>query len=130
MTRGEMNWKIVRSIIPIIVLSAFFYYTKSLQTDFASEKPILSMDAPSLFWRFQMNEADDLINKVVQIKGEVTGFDSTLLILNNSLICSPEGGEKIDVEIGRVITVKGRCVSFDDLLLELRLDHVFLVDRN
>ncbi len=71
-----------------------------------------------------------LKNKVVQIKGEVTGFDSTLLILNNSLICAPEGGEKIDVEIGRVITVKGRCVSFDDLLLELRLDHVFLVDRN
>lgn len=125
-----MNWKIVRSVIPIIALFAFMYYTKSLQTNYASEKPVLSTDASTLFWRFQMNEADNLINKVVQIKGEVTGHDSTLLILNNSLVCAPENNLKIDVPVGKEITVKGRCLSFDDLLLELRLDHVALIEEN
>ena len=129
MTRGEMNWKIVRSIIPIIALFSFLYYTKSLQTNYASEKPVLTTDASSLFWRFQMNEANDLINRVVQIKGEVTGFDSTLLILNNSLVCFPENNKKIDVDIGEEVVVKGRCLSFDDLLLELRLDHVVIVNK-
>jgi hypothetical protein len=130
MTRGEMNWKIVRSIIPIIALFAFLYYTKSLQTDFASEKPILKTKASSLFWRFQMNESEGLINQVVQIKGTITGFDSSFIILNNSIVCSPEEGTQIDVEIGKEIIIKGRCISFDDLLLELRLDHVFLVDNH
>ena len=125
-----MNWKIVRSVIPIIALFAFLYYTKSLETNYSSEKPVLITDASSLFWRFQMNEAEDLINRVVQIKGEVTGYDSTLLILNNSLICSPENNKKIDVDIGEEIVVKGRCLSFDDLLLELRLDHVILIEKN
>ena len=129
MTRGEMNWKIIRSIIPIIALFAFLYYTKSLQTDFVSEKPVLTTDAASLFWRFQINEADDLINKIVQVNGEVTGFDSTLLILNNSLICYPENNKKIEVEIGKIINIKGRCISYDDLLQELRLDHVILIQE-
>jgi hypothetical protein len=124
-----MNWKIVRSVIPIIALFAFLYYTKSLQTDYTSEKPVLITDAPSLFWRFQMNEADDLINRVVQIRGEVTGHDSILLILNNSLVCSPSDDLKIDVEIGKEVLIKGRCLSFDDLLLELRLDHVTLLEE-
>lgn len=129
MTRGEMNWKIVRSIIPIIALFAFLYYTTSLQTDYALEKPVLTTDASSLFWRFQMNEAEDLINQVVQIEGEVTGFDSTLLILNNSLICAPKNNVKINIDIGKEIVIKGRCISFDDLLLELRLDHVVLLEE-
>lgn len=129
MTRSEMNWKIVRSVIPIIALFTFLYYTKSLQTNYASQKPVLTTDAASLFWRFQMNEAKDLINQVVQIKGEVTGYDSTLLILNNSLVCSPENNEKFNIDIGEKIVVKGRCISFDDLLLELRLDHVILVQE-
>ena len=129
MTRGEMNWKIIRSIIPIIALFAFLYYTKSFQTDFVSEKPVLNTDAASLFWRFQINEADDLINKIVQVNGKVTGFDSTLLILNNSLICYPENNKKIEVEIGTIINIKGRCISYDDLLQELRLDHVILIQE-
>tara|TARA_B110000003_G_C16625680_1_gene524803 strand:- start:458 stop:850 length:393 start_codon:yes stop_codon:yes gene_type:complete len=129
MTRGEMNWKIIRSIIPIIALFAFLYYTKSFQTDFVSEKPVLNTDAASLFWRFQINEADDLINRIVQVSGEVTGFDSTLLILNNSIICYPENNKKIEVEIGTIIKIKGRCISYDDLLQELRLDHVILIQE-
>ena len=129
MTRGEMNWKIIRSIIPIIALFAFLYYTKSFQTDFVSEKPVLNTDAASLFWRFQINEADDLINRIVQVNGKVTGFDSTLLILNNSIICYPENNKKIEVEIGTIIKIKGRCISYDDLLQELRLDHVILIQE-
>jgi hypothetical protein len=130
MTRGEMNWKIVRSIIPIIALCAFFYYTKSMQPDYTSKNPVLTTNASELFWRFQMNEANELINQVVQINGEVTGFDSILVILNNSVICSPEKGKKIQPKIGENINIKGRCVSYDDLLMELRLDHVILVDKN
>ena len=41
MTRGEMNWKIVRSIIPIIAMIFFVYYTKNLKTDYTKLNPIL-----------------------------------------------------------------------------------------
>ena len=41
MTRGEMNWKIVRSIIPIVAMIFFVYYTKNLKTDYTKLNPIL-----------------------------------------------------------------------------------------
>ena len=124
MTRAEMNWKIVRSIIPIIVLAVFVYYTQSLKPDYTSKEPILTTDASELVWRFQMNEGTELLNQVVQVNGKVTGIDSLLVILNHRVICAPDPSAGLVPAIGESITVKGRCIGYDDLLKELRLDHV------
>jgi len=124
MTRAEMNWKIVRSIIPIIVLAVFVYYTQSLKPDYTSKEPILTTDANELVWRFQMNEGTELLNQVVQVNGKVTGIDSLLVILDHQVICVPDPSAGLVPAIGESITVKGRCIGYDDLLKELRLDHV------
>ena len=124
MTRTEMNWKIFRSVIPLVALVAFAYYTKSLKPDYATKDPVLITDSNDLLWRFQMNEGTELINQVVQFKGKVTGFDSLLIILDHRLICSPDTSLQIDIAIGDSVSLKGRCLGYDDLLEELRLDHV------
>ena len=124
MTRAEMNWKIVRSIIPIIVLAVFVYYTQSLKPDYTSKEPILTTDANELVWRFQMNEGTELLNQVVQVNGKVTGIDSLLVILDHQVICAPDPSSSLVPTIGESITIKGRCIGYDDLLKELRLDHV------
>ena len=124
MTRAEMNWKIFRSVLPLVALVAFVYYTKSLKPDYASIKPTLITDSHDLLWRFQMNEGAELINQVVQFRGKVTGFDSLLVIMDHRLICNPDSTMVDDLIIGDSITLKGRCIGYDDLLEELRLDHV------
>ena len=124
MTRAEMNWKIVRSIIPIIVLAVFVYYTQSLKPDYTSKEPVLTTDAHDLVWRFQMNEGSELLNQIVKVNGNVTGIDSLLVILDHQGSCAPDLSAGLVPSIGESITVKGRCIGYDDLLKELRLDHV------
>tara|TARA_B100000073_G_scaffold104474_1_gene83671 strand:- start:817 stop:1215 length:399 start_codon:yes stop_codon:yes gene_type:complete len=124
MTRAEMNWKIFRSVLPLVALVAFVYYTKSLKPDYASMKPTLITDSHDLLWRFQMNEGAELINQVVQFRGKITGFDSPLVIMDHRLICNPDSTMVDDLSIGDSTTLKGRCIGYDDLLEELRLDHV------
>jgi len=124
MTRAEMNWKIFRSVLPLVALVAFVYYTKSLKPDYASIKPTLITDSHDLLWRFQMNEGAELINQVVQFRGKITGFDSPLVIMDHRLICNPDSTMVDDLSIGDSTTLKGRCIGYDDLLEELRLDHV------
>jgi len=124
MTRAEMNWKIFRSVLPLVALVAFVYYTKSLKPDYASIKPTLITDSHDLLWRFQMNEGAELINQVVQFRGKITGYDSLLVIMDHRLICNPDSTMVDDLSIGDSTTLKGRCIGYDDLLEELRLDHV------
>ena len=124
MTRAEMNWKIFRSVLPLVALVAFVYYTKSLKPDYASIKPTLITDSHDLLWRFQINEGAELINQVVQFRGKITGFDSLLVIMDHRLICNPDSTMVNDLSIGDSTTLKGRCIGYDDLLEELRLDHV------
>ena len=124
MTRAEMNWKIFRSVLPLVALIAFVYYTKSLKPNYASMKPTLITDSHDLLWRFQMNEGAELINQIVQFRGKITGFDSLLVIMDHRLICNPDSTMVDDLSIGDSTTLKGRCIGYDDLLEELRLDHV------
>ncbi len=75
-TRREMNWKIIRSIIPIIALGTLYYYTQSMKIDYKKEKPALVTTAKDLIWRFQVDSSKDILFKIVQVEGEVTGMDS------------------------------------------------------
>ena len=124
MTRAEMNWKIFRSVLPLVALIAFVYYTKSLKPNYASMRPTLITDSHDLLWRFQMNEGAELINQIVQFRGKITGFDSLLVIVDHRLICNPDSSMVVDLSIGDSTILKGRCIGYDDLLEELRLDHV------
>ena len=124
MTRGEMNWKIVRSVIPIIAMIFFVYYTKNLKTDYTKLDPILKTTAHDVLWRFQMNEGEELLYNVIQINGNVTKVDSSNFILHYKIICTPDKISDFLLSDGKKITIKGRCVRFDPIKEILLLDHV------
>ena len=124
MTRGEMNWKIVRSVIPIIAMIFFVYYTKNLKTDYTKLDPILKTTAHDVLWRFQMNEGEELLYNVIQINGNVTKVDSSDFILHYKIICTPDKISDFLSSDSKKITIKGRCVRFDPIKEILLLDHV------
>jgi len=123
MTRAEMNWKIFRSVLPLVALVAFAYYTQNLNVDYFDSEPVLKTDADDLIWRFQVNEGDLLINKVVQINGKVTKKDSSSIVLNHRIICILDS-QKVYSTLDKFITLKGRCVSFNSSKDKLLLDHI------
>ena len=124
MTRGEMNWKIIRSVIPIIAMIFFVYYTKKLKTDYTKLDPILTTTAHDVLWRFQMNEGEELLYNVIQVNGNVTKVDSSNFILHYKIICSPDKISDFLSSEGKKITLKGRCVRYDPLTEILLMDHV------
>ena len=111
MTRAEMNWKIFRSVLPLAALVAFTYYTQKFKFDNVDSEPTLITDADDLIWRFQVNEGDFLVNKVVQVNGIVTELDSLLIVLNYRIMCSSES--KINAKLRDSIKLKGRINNFD-----------------
>ena len=124
MTRGEMNWKIVRSVIPIIAMIFFVYYTKNLKTDYTKLDPILKTTAHDVLWRFQMDEGEELLYNVIHINGNVTKVDSSDFILHYKIICTPDKISDFLSSNGKKITIKGRCVRYDPITEILLLDHV------
>ena len=127
MTRGEMNWKIVRSIIPIFAMTFFVYYTKNLKTDYTKLNPILKTSAHDVLWRFQMNEGGELLYNVIQIDGNITKVDSSDFILHYKIICTPEKISDFSFTEGKKTTIKGRCIRYDPITENLLLDHVIEV---
>ncbi len=112
MTRAEMNWKIFRSVLPLAALVAFTYYTQKFNLDNIDSKPTLITDADDLIWRFQVNEGDFLINKIIQVNGEITEIDSLLIVLNHRIICS--SNSQINVKLKDSINLKGRIIAYDE----------------
>lgn len=112
MTRAEMNWKIFRSVLPLVALVAFTYYTQKFKFDNIDSEPALITDADDLIWRFQVKEGDFLVNKVIQVNGIVTELDSLLIVLNHRIICSSES--QIDANLRDSLKLKGRISDYDE----------------
>ena len=112
MTRSEMNWKIFRSVLPLVALVAFTYYTQKFKFDNIDSEPALITDADDLIWRFQVKEGDFLVNKVIQVNGIVTELDSLLIVLNHRIICSSES--QIDANLRDSLKLKGRISDYDE----------------
>ena len=112
MTRAEMNWKIFRSVLPLVALVAFTYYTQKFKFDNIDSKPALITDADDLIWRFQVKEGDFLVNKIIQVNGIVTELDSLLIVLNHRIICSSDS--QIDANLRDSLKLKGRISDYDE----------------
>ena len=121
MTRAEMNWKIFRSILPLVALVFFVYYTKSVNPDYAEIEPINVSDINELFWRFQIGEADEYLNQVIQFDGIVTKIDSSIIILNHRVVLQDT---LLKAMQDQKITIKGRCLGYDNISKKIEFDHV------
>ena len=96
--------------------------------DVAGTISVESLSAQEMLWSFQVNEGDDFLNQVVTVTGTVTAAGDSSLLLNNSIYCmmdTPVSGEGLNLE---TVTIKGRCLGYDELLMEVRLDHVVVLD--
>ena len=129
MTRTQMNWKIIRSLIPIIGLWIITKSTKNITKEYEHTDPVLKIFAKDLAWRFQVNEGNHLIGKTVEISGITTSIDSIYVYLDKRVFFSKNLIPMESIIINKPIKIIARCANFKKKGGVLKVDHVNLISK-
>ena len=127
MTRAQMNWKIVRSLIPIIGLWIIINSSRNLTKEYEPTEPILKTSGSDLVWRFQVNEGQNLIGKTVEILGKATGLDSNYVTLDNRIYFLRDTLGLSNLKLGQEINITARCANFNEKIGVLEVDFVTIL---
>ena len=127
MTRAQMNWKIIRSLIPIIGLWIIINSSRNLTKEYEPTEPILSTSGNDLVWRFQVNEGQDLIGKTIEISGKATSFDSNYVTLDNRIYFFRDTLGLSNLKLGQEINITARCANFNEKIGVLEVDFVTIL---
>ena len=130
MTRAQMNWKIIRSLIPIIGLWIIINSSKNLTKKYEPTEPILKTSADDLVWRFQVNEGQDLLGKTVQILGNATGLDSNYVTLDNRIYFFRDTLSLSNLKLGQEVNITARCAAFNEKIGVLEVDFVTILNHD
>ena len=130
MTRAQMNWKIIRSLIPIIGLWIIINSSKNLTKKYEPTEPILKTSGDDLVWRFQVNEGQDLLGKTVQISGNATGLDSNYVTLDNRIYFFRDTLGLSNLKLGQEVNITARCANFNEKIGVLEVDFVTILNHD
>ena len=128
MTRAQMNWKIVRSLIPIIGLWIIINSSKNLTKKYEPTEPILKTNGADLVWRFQVNEGQNLIGKTVEISGKATGLDSNYVTIDNRIYFLRDTLGLSNLKLGQEVNITARCANFNEKIGVLVVDFVTILN--
>ena len=130
MTRAQMNWKIIRSLIPIIGLWIIINSSRNLTKKYEPTAPILKTSGDDLAWRFQVNEGQNLLGKTVQISGIATGLDSNYVTLDNRIYFFRDTLGLSNLKLGQEVKITARCANFNEKIGVLEVDFVTILNHN
>ncbi len=130
MTRAQMNWKIIRSLIPIIGLWIIINSSRNLTKEYEPTEPILSTSGNDLVWRFQVNEGQDLIGKTVQISGKATGLDSNYVTIDNRVYFLRDTLGLTNLKLGEEVNITARCANFNEKIGVVEVDFVTILNHD
>ena len=128
MTRAQMNWKIIRSLIPIIGLWIIIKSSRNLTKEYEPTEPILNTSGNDLVWRFQVNEGQSLIGKTVEISGRTTGLDSNYVTLDNRVYFLKDTLGLSNLKLGQELNIIARCVNFNEEIGVVEVDFVNILN--
>ena len=130
MTRAQMNWKIIRSLIPIIGLWIIINSSRNLTKEYEPTEPILNTSGNDLVWRFQVNEGQDLIGKTVQISGKATGLDSNYVTIDNRVYFLRDTLGLTNLKLGEEVNITARCANFNEKIGVVEVDFVTILNHD
>ena len=130
MTRAQMNWKIIRSLIPIIGLWLIINSSRNLTKEYEPTEPILKTSGSDLVWRFQVNEGQNLIGKTVQISGKATGLDSNYVTIDNRVYFLRDTLGLTNLKLGEEVNITARCANFNEKIGVVEVDFVTILNHD
>lgn len=117
--------------IGLIGIGSYYYIMHGGARDISSEETaytVSSKDINAEFLSDLENSNKKYLEKAVAISGTITNLNDSLVILDNTILCSLKN---IDSQIkkNQAVVVKGRIVGYDDLMGELKLDQCFITNK-
>ena len=104
MTRAEMNWKIFRSVLPLVALVAFVYYTQSLKPDYKTKEPYLifcygmSEEVKNVIIQNNSNGATQIIPISMQMSEDNVNIMNDFAVVHAADVISSTKGQSISQE--------------------------------
>ncbi|MBR9915045.1 MAG: hypothetical protein GYB32_09515 [Algicola sp.] len=127
-----MNKKWIVFFVLIIVVVFGYNYVYQDHRNIEQEAAMYMLEADSFMSEFDVNpevSEKKYLNNTVQIMGNISKIDSSVIILNNSIFCQFSTSIK-QLYMKDSITVKGRFIGYDDLLGDIKLDQCLIINQN
>ena len=117
----------------VLVCGIGYNYTfNSKHRDIANEEASLSLSAKELFSHFQNDEmlaTTNYLDKVLEIKGNITAFENGEMVLSNQIQVR-FNNELPEIINDASVTIKGRCVGYDELLEMVKMDQAIIINKD
>ena len=134
MINKKIYWTIFRFFLPLSIIGLIIIYNtyNKPHKDFDKspfEVTIESRELISLYQDNTDNANTRFLNKILLVIGTITNIETSIIILDNGIVCTLEPSQIITekININNKVSVKGRCIGYDDLLEEVRIDHSFIM---
>lgn len=130
-----MNKK--RILIAIVIIACLVYLINDYvfntkHRDIVTEKATVYISAKRLFAEFLKDESlatTNYLDKVIEIKGEVTSVDDDAITLNKQIQVDFIKGKMPKLTVENSLNIKGRCVGYDELLEVVKIDQATIINK-
>ena len=69
-------------------------------------------------------------NKVVEIKGTITGINDYGVLLDENIYCQfDQNTDLLSIAVNKEVVIKGKVVGFDELLMEIKLNQCTIIQN-
>ena len=120
------------SVLIIVVAILTYNYIYKEHRNIAEEEVLFSETALGFHSEF-VKSTDEFntkyLDKVVEIKGEITEVDETSLVLDEKVYVVFKDTLNTQITLNNTQTIKGRYVGYDDLLEVLKIDQATIADK-
>lgn len=125
-----MKKKILLVVLIIVLVGGYFgyQYVMAPPKDISSSTADFKNNALNFALEFEKNETiatSKYTEKVIQVKGTITGVENNNITLDNKVNCGFENN--INLKKGDQVIVKGLFIGFDEMFEEVKLDKCSLV---
>lgn len=114
--------------VAVISIGAAIFYKKVLYKEHEKieEKAVFFSGSSEELKSKVASNPNELVNKTVEIRGEVSGIENQNIILASSIFCQLKDSLN-EVKTGQNLVIKARYIGYDDLMEEIKLDQCIII---
>jgi hypothetical protein len=120
------KWFVRSYLVALVAVGAWYYVNNKAHRDPTSEQAIEVLTAAELNKRFTqdpLSATAAFLDKVVQVKGQLSEIESNYVVLDDQVIAFFQDGHG-PLELDQKVVINGRVTEYDDFFGQVKLDFV------
>ena len=123
-SREMEKWFVRSYFVALVAVGAWYYVNNKAHRDPTSEQAIAVLTAAELNDRFTQDPTSAtaaFLDKVVQVKGELSEIESNYIVMDDQVIAFFKDGHA-PLAVGQMVVINGRVTEYDDFFGQVKLD--------